>query len=585
MIRKLAAILAADVVGYTALMEADEVGTLAALRAHRTDIFDPTVALYHGRIVKLTGDGALVEFPSVVDAVEAAVEIQKALASSAASIRLRIGINLGDVIVEDNDLYGDGVNLAARLEAVSDPGGIAISATVRENVWRKVSAHFENRGHQNLKNISEPVEVWAWVPESSETVSETPNTAHSIAPGNSAKLDEGTPSVAVLPFDNMSGDPEQEFFADGMTEDIITDLSKISGLLVVARNSSFVFKGKAVDIREVAEKLGVRYVLEGSVRKAGARVRINAQLIDSLTGGHLWADRYDGSIEDVFELQDEVGAQVVSALKIHLTRDEEARLRHVHTHNVEAYEIYVRARAMPYPPIPERISAAREMFEQVIELAPDFAGGHAGLAWILCAGPLFGARNVTEEQTRAESLARHGIALDESFGWSYVALGLALLLQADHAAAIKAIDDAVARQPNDADAHAYRAIAIALNGQPEQALEPIELALRLNPQFVSGPYLNIKSLIQLLAGDYFGAIQTFEANVARQGPVGPPALAWSAVAYRELGNDELSKAQVARIKTQFPRFRIRNWRMMYLMRPDERRAWFSRSIEAVGLMA
>jgi TolB-like protein/Tfp pilus assembly protein PilF len=391
------------------------------------------------------------------------------------------------------------------------------------------------------------------------------------------------PSIAVLPFNNMSGDPEQEYFADGMTEDLITDLSKISGMFVVARNSSFVFKAQPVDVREAARRLGVRYVLEGSVRKAGSRVRINVQLIDALSGGHLWAERYDGTVENVFELQDDVGAKVVSALSVRLRGDENERLRRVHTHNLNAYELYVRAKATPYPPIPERIDAAREMFEQVIEMDPDFAGGYAGVSWMLAFSAMWGHFDAQETIARATALARKAVEVDDSFGWSYAALGLALLLQGRHEEAIAAVDEAVARQPNDADAHAYRGIILAFAGRPELGLEPVERAIRLNPQFINGPYLNLRSGIMFLAQDYDGAVRAYEENVERHGPVGPPVLSWAAAAYWALGRRDDAGRAAAQLATRFPAFRLENWNFFKLIRSPEDRRRIHDLMRAAGL--
>jgi len=306
--RRLAAILAADVAGYSRLMGADEEGTLERLKALRRDLLDPQIAEHHGRIVNTTGDGMLVEFASVVDAVRCAVAVQQAMPEQNANvaadnrIELRIGINLGDVIVEGDDLYGDGVNIAARIEALADAGGVFVSNTVHDHVRDRLPFVFEDLGEQQVKNIARPVHVW--------------RVRLGTKPATSAPLPRpDKPSIAVLPFANMSGDPEQEYFADGMVEEIITALSRIKWLFVIARNSSFTYKGQAVDVKQVGRELGVRYVLEGSVRQAGGRVRITAQLIDATTGAHLWADRFDGSLEDVFELQDKVASSVAGVIE------------------------------------------------------------------------------------------------------------------------------------------------------------------------------------------------------------------------------------------------------------------------------
>jgi Tfp pilus assembly protein PilF len=343
-------------------------------------------------------------------------------------------------------------------------------------------------------------------------------------------------------------------------------------MFVVARNSSFAFKGRPINIREAARRLGVRYVLEGSVRKAGSRVRINVQLIDARSGGHLWAERYDGTVENVFELQDDVGAKVVSALRIRLRGDESARLQRVHTRNLDAYELYVRAKSTPYPPIPERIDAAREMFEQVIDLDPDFAGGYAGTSWMLSFGATWGNVDVGETAERALSLAHKAVEVDDTFGWSYMALALALQLRGKHEEAIAAADEAVARQPNDADAHAYRGIILALAGHPKLGFEPIERAIRLNPQFINSPNLNLRCGIMLLAQDYDDAVRSYEENVARHGPLGPPVLSWAAAAYWALGKRDDAKRAAAQLTTRFPEFRLNTWNFFKLLQsPEDRR--------------
>ena len=312
--RRLSAIMATDVVGYSRLMGGNEVGTLTALKQHRAEMIDPCIAKHQGRIVKLTGDGMLVEFPSVVSAVECACSVQREMRGRNADvpqdrrIEFRIGVNLGDVIVDDDDIFGDGVNVAARLEGVAKPGGIAVSSAVRDNIGNKLDLVFEDMGDQDLKNIEFPVRAYNVV------IADGPATAA----GEPEVAEADKPSIAVLPFNNMSGDPEQEYFSDGITEDIITDLSKVSGLFVIGRNTSFTFKGKAVDIPEVAAKLGVKFILEGSVRKAGQRVRVTGQLIDGASGGHVWADRFDRDLTDIFAIQDEITQTIVDQLKIKL---------------------------------------------------------------------------------------------------------------------------------------------------------------------------------------------------------------------------------------------------------------------------
>jgi TolB-like protein/class 3 adenylate cyclase len=359
--RRLAAILAADVVGYSRLMEGDEEGTRAALNELRREIADPAIAEHHGRIVKTSGDGLLIEFASVVDAVRCAVAVQRQMAernlllSAERRIDFRIGINLGDVIIEDEDIFGDGVNIAARLETLAEPGGICVSRVVHDQVRDKLDVAFEDRGEQQVKNITRPVHVYR-IP----IVENAPARAPPPLPDK--------PSIAVLPFVNISGDPEQEYFADGMVEEIITALSRIRWLFVIARNSSFTYKGQAIDVKQVGRELGVRYVLEGSVRKAGLRVRITAQLIDAQNGAHLWADRFDGSLEDVFELQDRVAASVAGVIEPALRAAETARSAHRPTNDLTAYDLYLRALAIFFPTTRERVLEALGLLEQALAI-------------------------------------------------------------------------------------------------------------------------------------------------------------------------------------------------------------------------
>ena len=367
--RRLAAILAADVAGYSRLMGADEEGTLERLKALRRELLDPKIAEHHGRIVKTTGDGLLVEFASVVDAVRCAVAVQQAMperntgVAADNRIELRIGINLGDVIVEGDDLYGDGVNIAARIEALADAGGVFVSNTVHDHVRDRLPFVFEDLGEQQVKNIARPVRVYR--------VGRAPlgrRERRRDAGSRPALPLPDKPSIAVLPFANMSGDPEQEYFADGMVEEIITALSRIRWLFVIARNSSFTYKGQAVDVKQVGRELGVRYVLEGSVRKAGQRVRITGQLIDAMTGTHLWADRFDGSLEDVFELQDKVAVSVAGVIEPALQAAEMRRSAARPTTDLTAYDLYLRALAAFYPMTKERIFEALGLLEQAIAI-------------------------------------------------------------------------------------------------------------------------------------------------------------------------------------------------------------------------
>jgi adenylate cyclase len=476
--RKLAAILAADVVGYSRLMGSDEEGTLSALKQHRQTIFDPRVAAHNGRIVKLIGDGAVVEFGSVVDAVNCAVSIQRAndsLPDQALRqpIVLRIGINLGDVIIERDDVYGDGVNIAARLEPLADPGGICISSIVNESIGNRIDIRFTDGGE--ISNIDRPIRVWKWHPSATN-----PTASRSAKPESNI----ATASIAVLPFTNMSGDPEQEYFSDGISEDIITDLSKIGELTVIARNSSFTYKGRSVDVRTVGVDLGVRSVLEGSIRRAGNRVRITAQLTDAATGAHLWADRYDRDLTDIFEVQDEVVQKIVGALAVTLTKGEQQRLRRHGTSNVEAYESWLRARALLTRGGRDSIIEARAMYRRAIELDTSFAAPHAGLALAAIADHASGwALDSAQALPEAERWARRALELNDQEPLSHMALGSVLLWRRDHEGALGEFDRMISLDPNFAQGHSARGLALMYAGESARALEPFAMAIRLDPHY------------------------------------------------------------------------------------------------------
>ena len=477
--RRLAAILATDVVGYSRLIRADEEGTLAALKSLRANLIDPLIVVHHGRIVKLMGDGMLVEFASVVDAVRAATEIQQAVVEHHAdipaeqSIALRMGINLGDVVIDGDDIYGDGVNIAARLEGLAEPGGICISGGVYDQIRDRLDHAFEDQGEQLVKNIDRPVRVWSWGFAA----------APSLAANGTISLPD-RPSIAVLPFDNMSGDPEQGYFADGMTEDIITDLSKISGLFVIARNSSFAYKGRSPDVRQVCRELGVLFVLEGSVRKAGSRVRINAQMIDGTTGGHLWAERYDRDLEDIFAVQDEVTRSIVEALKVKLTSGEQSRLVGRAKVDPAAYDCLMRGRACLFEFTAEALAEARKLVEHAIELDPDMALGYAMMALICCTEYTNGWNDAGPDiLPRAMELTQIACTKDPNEPLAYQALALveSWLERLDQAeiAAQRVLD----LDPNYSGGYVILACVHDFTGRHESAVGLLERALRLDPQF------------------------------------------------------------------------------------------------------
>jgi adenylate cyclase len=523
--RKLAAILAADMVGYSRLMGEDEAGTLTALKAHREALIDPKIAEHQGRIVKTTGDGMLVEFSSVVEAVLCAVEIQNGLTQRNAEVPedrqmlFRIGINVGDIIIDGDDIYGDGVNVAARLEGLAEPGGICVRRAVRNQVRDKLALDFEDLGEVEVKNIARPVRVFRVLSEG-----ETPKPARRPGAGRLSRVQlvlaaiialliagggigfwlkpwapeldpasaqrttpplPGKPSIAVLPFDNISDDPEQEYFADGMTDDLITDLSKVSGLFVIARNSVFTYKGRAVNVQEVGRDLGVRYVLEGSVRRVGDRVRVNAQLIDATTGHHFWAERYDRNYTNVFAVQDEVIGRIVSALKVKLTSAEQTQVTRLPTENLKAYDIYLRAEQHYYSGDPSRLRKSLLAYEAAIALDRGFAGAYAGYARAAVDVWRFDYLHIMPSalaRKTASDAANKALALNADIPTAHSVLALLRMVEGDHAGAIEAARRAVYLDPNNSDAYVTLTVVLGYAGQHTEALEAITTALRLNPK-------------------------------------------------------------------------------------------------------
>ena len=507
--RKLAAIVAADVVGYSRLMGRDESGTLARLRKNRSENLDPVLAKYGGRLVKLTGDGALMEFASAVDALSAAIEFQQAVAEANhnqptdTALVFRMGLHLGDLIVEGDDLYGDSVNVAARLEGEAPAGGILISRNVRDAVAGRVKATFEDLGGLSLKNIERPVRAFGvcwdasdWRPQAAPELQVVP----AAVPQAALQLPD-KPSIAVLPFQNMSGDPEQEYFADGIVEEVITALSRIRWLFVIARNSSFTYKGKAIDIKQVGRELGVRYVLEGSVRKAGGKIRITAQLIEAESGTHLWADRFDGSLENVFDLQDQVATRVAGVIEPTLQATEIRRSRSCPTDDLTAYDLYLRALPTLFSDNIEEVVAALGLLNQAIRRDPNYGPALAAAAY--CYVQL-SENDVREDPERSR---RRGI---------------------EHAR------HAIAVAPEDPTTIAHAAMALALLGEDlNTMIGLIDKALSLNPSFARGWYLSAR--LKFRAGDADAAIERVETSLRLnpRAPLGTPAVLLGAAYFRK----------------------------------------------------
>ncbi len=551
--RRLAAILAADVVGYSRLIRADEEGTLARLKALRDEIIDPKIAEHNGRIVKLMGDGMLVEFASVVDAVRAATEVQRSITEHNARwpeekrIVFRIGINMGDVVIDGDDIQGDGVNMAARLEGLAEAGGICISGSVHDQVRDRLDLAFEDMGEREVKNIVRPIRVWRWFEAASA--------------GSTATVSEplplpDKPSIAVLPFDNMSDDPEQDYFADGMVEDIITGLARISWLLVTARNSSFVYKGKSVDVKQVGRELGVRYVLEGSVRKVSNRVRITGQLIEAETGGHVWADRYDRILDDIFALQDELTMSVVAAIEPSLRQAEIERVKRKRPDNLDAYDLVLRAIPRVYPAMPEEAAKALPLLESALEMEPDYALAHGFAAW---AHEIVFARGGGHEENRVGAIRHAHAAIahgrDDAIALSLGGFAMGMVAH-DRDAARQAFEAALALSPSCALAYNLGSVVVALAGDADRGIEWGERALRLSPfdPMNYAPWFSI-TLGRFQRGEHEAAAEAahkvFQAN-----PYWSTAHFLLAATHAKLGRFDAAKFAAARVLELQPEFTI-----------------------------
>jgi adenylate cyclase len=545
--RRLSAILVADVAGYGRLVGADEEGTLAQWKGHWNELIEPGIRDHDGRVVRITGDGMLAEFTSVVDAVRCAIAIQRGMRARNADlqpeqrIEFRIGINFGDIIVDGDDMWGDGVNVAARLEALAPPGGICVSGRVHEDVEGRLDADFEDAGENKLKNIARPVRVYR------VRFQETGAPAPGLAVPDK-------PSIAVLPFQNMSGDPEQEYFADGLTEDIITGLSRQPWFFVIARNSTFSYKGKAVDVREIARQLGVRYVLEGSVRKAANTVRVTGQLIDAAHGTHLWAERYDRELSDIFALQDEITNSVVGSIEPQILVAETARVRGKPPHNMAAWDLVMRALPYLWQLSVEEQQRAQQLLQQAIELDPDYAHAHALLGWsFISMFNLDTRRPIGEFTDCALHAGNAAVTLDDQEPWGHLVFGLGHARRRRPEPARAHLSKAVELNPNFALGHAGLGYGLAVGGKPELGLESLEWALRLSPrdQFLA-VYAPIVRYMALFALErYEETIAVCRATIERH-PHHAGAWRLMTVSLGMLGRIDQAREALARTRALHP---------------------------------
>jgi TolB-like protein/class 3 adenylate cyclase/Flp pilus assembly protein TadD len=544
--RRLSAILAGDVVGYSRLMGADEEGTLTRLNAHRRELLEPKIDEHRGRIVKRMGDGILIEFASVVDAARCAVELQRGMNERTASvppdqrIEIRIGIHVGDIIVEEGDIFGDGVNIAARLEGIAEPGGICISDDAYRQVRGKIDAVFEDGGERELKNIDHPVRVYR-----------TRLDRTTVSPPTLPAMPD-RPSIAVLPFQNMSGDPDQDYFADGVVEDIITGLSRIKWLFVIARNSTFLYKGQPIDVKAAGRELGVRYVLEGSVRKAGNRVRITAQLIDAISGHHVWADRYDGALDDIFELQDRITTSVIGTVEPNLRQAEIDRARRKRPDSLDAYDLYLRALPHAYANTPEDGRKALVLLGEALRLEPSYAVAHGIAAW--CHEQLYNRAGFREENKvaglnhAAEAIAHGG---DDATALCMAGFAIAVIAR-NPEAGLNAIDRSLALNASYATGFGFSAIVRAFAGDYQTAIDHAQRAIRLNPLDPMGSQPYISLVFAYLPLGRFEEAAAAAAKAVQLNPKFSFTHALYVICMVKLGRMEAARAAAARLLELVP---------------------------------
>jgi adenylate cyclase len=576
--RKLSAVLAADVAGYSRLMEADEEGTLARLTAHRRDVLEPGIARHRGRIVKTTGDGLLAEFASAVDAVRSAVEIQTEMVERNAGepdglrILFRIGVNVGDIVEQDGDIFGDGVNVAARLEGIAEAGGICVSARVREDVAGKVHLVFDDMGEQMLKNIARPIRTFR--------IQLDPSTG---AAAEKRLSSPGKPSIAVLPFQNLSGQPDQDFFGDGISEDIITGLSKLRGFLVIARNSTFAYKGKTPDIRQVARELGVRYVLEGSVRKSGDQLRVTGQLIDAASGSHIWAERYDRPASEIFTVQDEITASVVAAIEPQLYAAEELRLQSKPPESLDAWGCVVRAMPYIWTWVVQDEDGGINLLKRAIELDPTYARARSLLAWSLATKAVLGSLDFERGIAESLALAQHAIDLDPDDPWGHCAAGYVYTFSRRFGPAVEELTEALQRNPNFAFARTLLGVAYGYAGLAEDGLRQLEIATRLSPRdYTQAANLSVEGLCHFIAGRYAEAI-TCERRAVQMRPNFGTAWRTLAASAGSAGDLELARAALAECRRLQPNVSIEWVEQYHPIVRSEDRARYIEGLRRAGL--
>ena len=586
--RKLAAIMADDVVGYSRLMGEDEAGTARVVREHR-EAARPLVASRAGRIVKTMGDGLLLEFPSVVDAVECAVAIQRLMvernAETTESKRVvyRIGVHLGDVLIEGDDILGEGVNIAARLEGVCEPGSVLISGSAHEHVRGRIEAGFVDLGEMDLKNIARPVRAYRVTLDGAATT--TNSSAPQKPAGGAAPPSRDIPSIAVLPFENMSGDANQQYFCDGLVDDILTSLSKLAGLRVIARNSSFVFKGRSVDVREVAKQLGVRYVLEGSVRKSGNRIRITAQLIDARDGAHIWAERYDRDFDDIFAVQDEITLVLATEMQVKLTEGEQARLRYTTTKNVAAWSLWVEGLSYYRQSISkENLGAARACWEKALALDPNSAALCGMLSWVHCLDARFGWWDDRATAIgKAEDYLNRALRGDPNNPDALIASAGLLWFGGRFDEAVRDARRAAQLAPGSADVANMVSFYLGTAGHPDEAITHSKRAIALNPNYPA-MYLGNLGFAYRLAGHAEEAIATFSAYDARIPGMGY-GLTDLVILYGQNGRPDEAREAAKRLLAARPGFTIADWLKTQMIRDPARLDADIGALRAAGLPA